>query len=354
MKRLLSIAVLLLAILLFSSCEKPSVGQTPPSEADASPVLTASPVPSPQEDTLTLITPVPTDTPIPATPSPSPIPSPTPSPSPTPEPTPAPTPEPSGLIGWTEGGFVPASEQTKTETEYIGENLHFTVTTVQDKTTFSGRVTYYVTDIYLRNVQCLRTAAADSFRSSSRDSVSDIAKRDGALLAVSGDMFNAHTHSLVIRNGEVFDTKLYSNWEVCFLYLDGTMEAMTAEQYKNATLREDIWQAWEFGPSLLDAEGHAYGNFPQSKVNPQNPRCAIGYFEPGHYCFVTVDGRQKESRGLTLKELAALMESLGCRVAFNLDGGKSASLYWNEKIFNKPVDGGRDMSDIIYLVDTNK
>ncbi|MDO4835675.1 MAG: phosphodiester glycosidase family protein [Clostridia bacterium] len=338
MKRLLTL-ICITVLLLLCAC----IGQK---EAEITPSAVPEPVPTAVgEDELVLVTPEPTPTPEP----------PTPTPEPTPSPTPEPTPEPDGLIGWTEGGFVPKEETVVGETEYIGENLHFTVTTVVDNELFGHRLTYYVTDIYLRDIHSLRTAAANSFKSKNRDrdrdTVANIAQRSNALLAISGDMYNAHSHQLVIRNGVVYDSKLYSNWEVCFLYLDGTMETMTAEEYKSATLRDDIWQAWQFGPSLLDKDGHALTKFPTSQVKPLNPRCAIGYYEPGHYCFVTVDGRQSHSRGLELFELSKLMEMLGCKIAYNLDGGESASLYWNGGIYSKPCNGGRFMADIVYLVD---
>ncbi len=343
MKRFYKYGPVLLIVLLLFACgsdHKDEPVFTP------EPVVTAAPTPE-AEDELTLITPVPTPTPEPPTPTPVPTPTPTPSPTPTPEP----TPEPEGLIGWTKGGFVPKEEQISNEEEYIGENVHITVKTVYDETTYPRRVTYYITDIYIRNIQCLRTAAAKTFHSYARSTVDEMAKREGAIAAISGDMFNAHKHQLVIRNGTVYDTKLYSNWELCFLYLDGTMETMTVDEFKPSTMRDDVWQAWEFGPSLLDADGHALEKFPTSNVKTQNPRCVIGYYEPGHYCFVTVDGRQQHSRGLEMHELAQLMESLGCKLAFNLDGGESASLYWNGKIFSKPSKGGRVMSDIVYIVD---
>ena len=55
---------------------------------------------------------------------------------------------------------------------------------------------------------------------------------------------------------------------------------------------------------------------------------------------------------MDLAELSRLMEQLGCKLAFNLDGGQSASLFWNGQIYSKPCNGGRDMADIVYLVDT--
>ena len=62
-----------------------------------------------------------------------------------------------------------------------------------------------------------------------------------------------------------------------------------------------------------------------ARVQGLNPRSAVGYYEPGHYCFVVIDGRQPGySKGATLMQLAQLFESLGCKEAYNLDGGKSA------------------------------
>jgi exopolysaccharide biosynthesis protein len=45
------------------------------------------------------------------------------------------------------------------------------------------------------------------------------------------------------------------------------------------------------------------------------------------------------------------MESLGCRIAYNLDGGETAVMYWNGGVFNSPYKGGREISDIVYLID---
>ena len=79
-----------------------------------------------------------------------------------------------------------------------------------------------------------------------------------------------------------------------------------------------------------------------------NPRAAIGYFAPGHYCFVVVDGRQKGySEGMSLDELASTLASLGCQTAYNLDGGATAMMVFQGKLVNQPTNGGRTSSDII-------
>lgn len=109
--------------------------------------------------------------------------------------------------------------------------------------------------------------------------------------------------------------------------------------------------AWSFGPALLDVDGRAKTEF-DTTVAEANPRTAVGYYEPGHYCFLAVNGRGAEdSAGMTMAELAALFESLGCKAAYNMDGGQSSVMAWDEGrvTVNTPASGGRPVSDIIYI-----
>jgi exopolysaccharide biosynthesis protein len=101
---------------------------------------------------------------------------------------------------------------------------------------------------------------------------------------------------------------------------------------------------------MLLKDGQPMETF-NSKENPLNPRTAIGYYEPGHYCFVVVDGRQTDSKGMTTKDLSKLFYSLKCKAAFNLDGGQSAEMAFMGKLYNTPFGGGRAINDIVYIAD---
>ncbi len=147
--------------------------------------------------------------------------------------------------------------------------------------------------------------------------------------------------------------------DVCIIHMDGTMEIIKGTDITAAKLAElagNVWQSFLFGPGLLDQDGHAIQKF-NDNVNPANPRAVIGYYEPGHYCLVQVDGRGTKSAisgknvGMKLKELAAYIESLGCKVAYNLDGGQSALMWFNGKVISNPYHGGRTVGDIVYLID---
>ncbi|MBR5295537.1 MAG: phosphodiester glycosidase family protein [Clostridia bacterium] len=227
---------------------------------------------------------------------------------------------------------------------YNDENIHLTLTTHVE-----NGVTYHVADFYVRNVSLLKTAmATEEFTTGVADSVLNMAKRENALLAVSGDYFGIRERGVVIRNGEVFrKTKAH---QICVLYANGTMETYSFADFDiDKAIAGGAWQAWDFGPMLLDENGKAITEF-KTGISGENPRIGIGYFEEGHYCLVAIDGRQSTSRGMTLSEMASLFENLGCKKAYNLDGGHSAAMVYKNELFSSPSkEGGRDISDIIYL-----
>ena len=69
------------------------------------------------------------------------------------------------------------------------------------------------------------------------------------------------------------------------------------------------------------------------------PRTAVGIKKDGTLLMVVVDGRNNNSAGLTLAELATYMLRLGAREAVNFDGGGSSVMAINGLVVNKPSDG---------------
>lgn len=229
---------------------------------------------------------------------------------------------------------------------YQSKNIHLTLTKVQKE-----NLCYYLADIYLRNITYLKTAfAEDSYSRGLTQYVADMAKDNNAILATSGDYYGVRDRGRVIRNGVVYRTTRC--YQVCALYYDGTMETYRASEFDpEKAVAGGVYQTWDFGPALLDKSGKAITDF-DSGIAGQNPRCAIGYFEPGHYVLAVVDGRQEGySMGMTLAELAQLFEDLGCVRAYNLDGGQSANMAYRGELCNIPTRGGRKISDIIFLKD---
>ena len=53
---------------------------------------------------------------------------------------------------------------------------------------------------------------------------------------------------------------------------------------------------------------------------------------------------------MTAEEFAEVLQSKGVRFAYNLDGGQTATLMFNKRIFNQVAYGGtRPVSDILYF-----
>ena len=80
-------------------------------------------------------------------------------------------------------------------------------------------------------------------------------------------------------------------------------------------------------------------------VTARHNRTAIGVKKDGTAVLVTVDGRTKQSEGLSLQDFQRLLRYVGCYDALNLDGGGSTTMYVDGMphggIVNHPSDNGK-------------
>ena len=71
-----------------------------------------------------------------------------------------------------------------------------------------------------------------------------------------------------------------------------------------------------------------------------HPRTAVGVTADGRLLLVVVEGRQPGySRGMTMREVAELLQRLGAVSALNLDGGGSSEMVVNGVVATRPSDG---------------
>ena len=94
-----------------------------------------------------------------------------------------------------------------------------------------------------------------------------------------------------------------------------------------------VESAVDFGPFII-----VNGNkqIKSSNAGGLHPRAAIGQKKDGTIIFVVVDGRQPGySIGTTLQELQNIFERYDAYNAANLDGGSSATMYYDGKVVNK-------------------
>jgi exopolysaccharide biosynthesis protein len=92
-------------------------------------------------------------------------------------------------------------------------------------------------------------------------------------------------------------------------------------------------------PDVVENGKLAAGECSGSYFCLRNPRTGVGFTPDGKILFVTVDGRRKKSKGMTLDEFGKLFQSLGATWALNLDGGGSTTMVVRDDIVNVPSGG---------------
>ncbi len=227
--------------------------------------------------------------------------------------------------------------------------------------------TCHVADFYIRSTDCFKYAFAqdgdpntyaDGLVTGLQENMVTMCERTNAVLAVNGDFMGGRQIGYVIRDGYPWRIEPWN--DVLALYNDGVCESFSKAEFDvRAAFSRGIRHSFAFGPAMVRG-GTVYSGWSSSHLLGKEPRSGFGYFEPGHYCFIAVDGRgMGGSLGMTADEFAEFCGWLGCYEAFNLDGGKTSQLAFNGNIVNLPdgYNGDRNslrgMSDIYYIGEAN-
>mgnify|MGYP000535068900 CR=1 FL=1 len=248
------------------------------------------------------------------------------------------------------------SDATITDTSYKDDNIQITIDTVREYDT-----TVYIADIQVLDIKYLKAAFASStYGRNIKDTTSNIAEDNNAILAINGDYYGFRDYGFVLRNGVLYrdtaDTTGDEGSEALVIDSDGDFSIVDESQTDIQDLvDQNIWQMFSFGPTLINnGEISVTASSEVGKSMNSNPRTAIGQISALHYIFVVSDGRTSASSGLTLLELALIMYDKGCTLAYNLDGGGSSTIWFNGEVVNNPTTNGdtiseRSVSDIVYI-----
>lgn len=254
---------------------------------------------------------------------------------------------------WDERFAEHFSEEIQTgENFYKSPNVSVTVETVEQE--LNGHFQrWYVADIYVRDISSFSAYVENgSYESYLTTPALELAELAGAIVSINGDYCNAQAQSgFFVRNGTAYQQDQLPRCDIAVLYTDGSLETYAPGEYTaEEILEREPWQLWKFGPELLDENGQPLESFnTSSAIEAANPRSALGYYEPGHYCFVVSEGRLSDGGyGLTMAELARIFSDLGCKRAYNLDGGDSACMVFNGEVCNVRS-GQRELGDILLI-----
>lgn len=168
-----------------------------------------------------------------------------------------------------------------------------------------------------------------------------LARMKQTVIAVSSDYawhryVNKTRTGIVIREGKIWSDKTWKkgakkfpNLDTLAIFPDGDMQVFdsdekTAEEYLEMGARDVL----AFGPWLIrDGELNTAALEQYGKSSAE--RVAVGMAEKGHYWFMMLEGRsswKKRSKGDGISFLAEKLLEKGCRTAFNLDGGQTATI----------------------------
>ena len=219
---------------------------------------------------------------------------------------------------------------------------------------------FFVANVYVNDPAQLQTAfAGEQYSKDNAEATSAIAERHDAILAFNGDYYNyKDKNGLIIRDGVLYRDEA-STRDQLLVMSDGTFVALPSGTYTAGEgqkyIDEGVVQSFSFGPLLVN-DGEAV-ELPSkyiisTKDTIREPRTAIGQVDANHYVVIVADGRRDgwSDKGMTLQELQQVFVEQGCKVAYNLDGGGSATMVMGAERVNK-TSGSRErnVSDIVYF-----
>lgn len=225
---------------------------------------------------------------------------------------------------------------------YINDDLKIKV--MEEKT---ANQHYWIAEVVASKETPLKAEFANNTYGGTRESLSTMANRAGAVLAINASGFYTDTNKpmgSIVRDGQLLQTDPHFTWEVLSTTWYGDLDFFQVNNQEDA-YAADINDSFAFGPILV-----RNGTATEIKDTSRHPRTAIGQLDDKRYVIVVAEGRLENAEGLTLTELQNIFLNLGCKTAYNLDGGGSSTLYFKGKILNTPSDGKeRAIADMIYF-----
>lgn len=251
---------------------------------------------------------------------------------------------------------------------------------------------YVYAHIKIAHPSQLRTMPASIFYSKSMKEVNfrytseittygaNVAKKSNAVISINGDYFTKTEHCFVVlRQGQQVRNKADGTKDLLIIDKNGdfsVLEQCTKAQYNDYldAHEADMYNVFCLGPVLaVNGESVIPESYVNNSIGAQKgaQRAAIIQLGPLEYAIVTSSseqaseyaGKRTKDKGMTIYEFAQVCQDVGkrlnengCLIAYNLDGGNSATINFkqvnqNGKLVYVKVNPGqpRFLSDIIYF-----
>lgn len=223
---------------------------------------------------------------------------------------------------------------------------------VEVKKYYQYSTNYWVARIKTSSAKQLKSALSYGTYGGKRQKTSEAVQMNGGIIGVNGSAFSyadgkPSPLGMCIKNGKVYGN-YNTSYTVFCVKNDGTMFTAPQGLWAQSLLNMGVKDTYNFGPVLLS------GGVPQPAIAETlkyYPRTVAAMIKPNDYVLLVCDGNGVGgSRGLNHSQLVAILQSYGCKYAYNLDGGGSATMYYNGQVLNNPSDGAeRPCADFLYF-----
>lgn len=187
----------------------------------------------------------------------------------------------------------------------------------------------------------------------------EMAATVNAVVATAGDFYaNRTVFGIVAYEGQVRRGVDDGYAETCYIDENGDMIFSYMKQLKNqenaqAFLDENhINFSLAFGPILVDNYEmvelpNVYG---VGEIREEYARSALCQMDKLHYVAVVANWEGNQPDDPTVARFQKVVAQTGCKMAYCLDGGQTATIVMNDELINRPAKGEqRRISDIIYF-----
>ena len=204
--------------------------------------------------------------------------------------------------------------------------------------------------------QFRRHLAGGEYGSDMQYLTTEMAESVNAVVASAGDFYRFRNFGAVVYQGEAKRVEgTYA--ETCYIDRNGDMhftrggEVLTTQEVQAFVDEHDINFSLAFGPILVDnyaLQEHTW--YGVGEITEGYARSALCQMDTLHYLVATANTTGVHQSIPTVAMFAKNIAATGCRMAYCLDGGQTATIVMNDELVNRPVYGQqRKISDIIYF-----
>lgn len=216
---------------------------------------------------------------------------------------------------------------------------------------------YSYAEVKIRDAsQFRRHLAGGEFGSDIQYFTTEMAATVNAVVASAGDFHRFRDFGICVYEGQV--KKVEGTYaETCMIDRDGNMKfvyggELTKTAESQAYVDEnDIQFSLCFGPVLVDnyeVKEHTW--YGVGEITDGYARSALCQMGDLHYLVMTANVEGIHQDLPTVATFQKYVVETGCRMAYCLDGGQTATIVMNDELVNRPAFGTqRQISDIIYF-----